>query len=134
MAAPLMPSTVRSCSPSSHALATSSTAASWKAIVTRAVRRVPHQPQPGPGVYRGWMVTPEQYRLLYEALEDKGIRLLNDPAAYRHCHYLPESYPVIEPHTPRSVWIKMKGDIVLAEELAGYTPHLPLPQILPRPG
>ena len=77
----------------------------------KAVRRVPHQPQPGLGVYRGWMLTPEQYRLLYEALEDKGIRLLNDPAAYRHCHYLPESYPVIERHTPRSVWIKTKGDV-----------------------
>ena len=84
----------------------------------KAVRRVPHQPQPGPGVYRGWMLTPEQYRLLYEALEVKGIRLLNDPAAYRHCHYLPESYPVIEPHTPRSVWIKTKGD-VSPEEIMG---------------
>lgn len=77
----------------------------------KAVRRVPHQPQPGLGVYRGWMLTPEQYRVLYEALEGKGIRLLNDPATYLHCHYLPESYPVIEPHTPRSVWIKTKGDV-----------------------
>jgi hypothetical protein len=76
----------------------------------RAVRRVP-QPGSGLGVYRGWMLTPHQYRLLYEALEAKGLRLLNDPAAYRHCHYLPESYPVIEPHTPRSVWIKTTGDV-----------------------
>jgi len=77
----------------------------------RAVRRLPPQPDPGLGVYRGWMVTPDQYRLLYEALGAKGLRLLNDPAAYRHCHYLPESYPVIEPHTPRSVWIKTGGDV-----------------------
>jgi len=77
----------------------------------RAVRRVPPQPQPDLALYRGWMLTPDQYRLLYEALEAKGLRLLNDPAAYRHCHYLPESYPIIEPYTPRSVWIKTKGDV-----------------------
>jgi len=59
----------------------------------KAARRVPQQSQPGLGVYRGWMLTPEQYRLLYEALGAKGVWLLNDPAAYRHCHYLPESYP-----------------------------------------
>jgi hypothetical protein len=72
---------------------------------------VPPQPDPGLGVYRGWMVTPDQYRLLYGALEGKGIRLLNDPAAYRHCHHLPESYPAIETHTPRSAWIKTTGDV-----------------------
>src|SRR5206468_1899793 len=77
----------------------------------KAVRRVPPQPDPGLGLYRGWMLTPEQYRLMYEALAAKGLRLLNDPAAYRHCHYLPESYPAIEPHTPRSAWIKTRGDV-----------------------
>jgi hypothetical protein len=77
----------------------------------RAVRRLPPQPDPGLGVYRGWMLTPDQYRLLYEALGAKGLRLLNDPAAYQHCHYLPESYSVIEPYTPRSVWMKTKGDV-----------------------
>ena len=77
----------------------------------KAVRRVPQQADHGLGLYRGWMLTPDQYRLMYEALDAKGVRLLNDPAAYRHCHYLPESYPVIEPHTPRSVWIKTTGDV-----------------------
>jgi hypothetical protein len=84
----------------------------------RAVRRVPPQHQPDLALYRGWMVTPDQYRLLYGALEGKGIRLLNDPAAYRHSHYLPESYPVIEPHTPRSAWIKTKGGVA-PDEIMG---------------
>lgn len=77
----------------------------------KAVRRVPPQNAPGLAVYRGWMLTPDQYRRIYGALDAKGVRLLNAPAAYRHCHYLPESYPVIEPHTPRSVWIKTTGDV-----------------------
>src|SRR4029079_14846441 len=58
--------------------------------------RVLPRPGCGLGVYRGWMLTPHQYRLLYEELEAKGLRLLNDPAAYRHCHHLPESYPAID--------------------------------------
>jgi hypothetical protein len=84
----------------------------------RAVRRVTQRPDSGLGVYRGWMLTPQQYRLMYEALETKGVRLLNDPAAYRHCHHLPESYPAIEPHTPRSAWIKTTGD-VSTDEIMG---------------
>ncbi len=34
----------------------------------KAVRRVPQQTDPGLGVYRGWMLIPDQYRLMYEAL------------------------------------------------------------------
>jgi hypothetical protein len=77
----------------------------------KSVRRVPQQSRPGLGLYRGWMLSPEQYQLLYEALAAKGLRLLNDPGAYRHCHYLTESYPVIQPHTLRSFWIKTTGDV-----------------------
>jgi hypothetical protein len=96
----------------------------------KAVRRVPPQPDPGLGVYRGWMLTPDQYRLMYGALEAKGLRLLNDPAAYRHCHYLPESYPVIEPHTPRSVWIKTKGDVALDEIMGLLRPFGSAPVVV----
>jgi hypothetical protein len=84
----------------------------------RAVRQVPQLADHGLGIYRGWMLRPEQYRLMYEALDAKGVRLLNDPAAYRHGHYWPESYPAIEPHTPRSVWIKTRGDVP-ADEIMG---------------
>ena len=71
----------------------------------RAVRRVPEQPQPVLAAYRGWMPTPPRYRLLYEALATKNIRLINDPKQYQHGHYLPENYSVIKGYTPRSVWV-----------------------------
>jgi hypothetical protein len=77
----------------------------------RSVRRVPVQPRPVVGVYRGWMVTAEQYSLCYQALEARGVRLVNTPDAYRHGHHLPESYPVIEGHTPRSVWLPVAGEV-----------------------
>ena len=75
----------------------------------RIVRRVPPQPESRLAAYRGWMVTPPQYRVLYEALIAKGIRLINDPDQYRHGHYLSENYPVIEGQTPRSLWLT--GDL-----------------------
>jgi hypothetical protein len=71
----------------------------------RAVRWVPEQPEPVLAAYRGWMVTPPQYRGLYVALSAKNIWLINDPEQYRHGHHLPENYPVIRGHTPRSVWV-----------------------------
>jgi hypothetical protein len=74
----------------------------------RAIRRVEPSAQGEVAVYRGWMLRPEAYARLYEALANKGISLLNTPTAYRHCHYLPESYPVIEGYTPRSTWLQLE--------------------------
>lgn len=72
-----------------------------------AVRRVPSAPTPEPALYRGWMLRPEQYAQLYTALQERGYQLLNTPTAYRHCHYLPESYPIIATHTPQSVYLPL---------------------------
>src|ERR1700677_2078264 len=55
---------------------------------TKAVRRVPQHDPLVLGVYRGWMLRPEQYGRLHAALLGRGLRLINDPAAYLHCHYL----------------------------------------------
>jgi hypothetical protein len=77
--------------------------------IERAVRRVAVQPQLVVGVYRGWMMTADQYEDFYQALAARGIQLVNDPASYRHGHYLPESYPLLESQTPRSVWLPGTG-------------------------
>lgn len=74
----------------------------------RAVRKV--EPGDEVGIYRGWMLRPERYRELYDALAGKGIRLINTPEAYVHCHHLPESYAVIEGLTPKSVWLPADVD------------------------
>lgn len=56
------------------------------------------------GIYRGWMLTPNQYKSLYDGLLTKNIRLMNTPTEYQHCHYLPDSYHVIRKQTPKSIW------------------------------
>ena len=62
-------------------------------------------------VYRGWMLRPAIYAQLFVALEERGATLVNTPQQYRHCHYLPESYPIIAHQTPQTVWLPLSGEI-----------------------
>ena len=55
-------------------------------------------------IYRGWMLKPERYSALYASLLRKGIRLLNSPESYIHCHYLPYSFHKISSKSPKTVW------------------------------
>lgn len=52
------------------------------------------------------MLNPTQYQNLYDGLLKKNIELINSPASYKHCHYLPESYHKIQSKTPKSNWTK----------------------------
>jgi hypothetical protein len=73
-------------------------------LLQQAVRQVPTYQTEQHAIYRGWMLKPSKYQELYEALLGRGVRLINNPAMYRHCHYLPESYPIIKDYTPQSIW------------------------------
>ncbi|UQZ33367.1 hypothetical protein C2I18_07215 [Paenibacillus sp. PK3_47] len=70
----------------------------------RSIRKVTPALHRETAVYRGWMMKPQHYEELYHALLAKNIELINDPAAYAHCHYLPHSYPGISSMTPRTIW------------------------------
>ncbi|MFB9993536.1 ATP-grasp domain-containing protein [Deinococcus oregonensis] len=71
----------------------------------RALRGVRAAEAEQTAIYRGWMLRPEVYAALYGALLEKQWRLINTPAQYRHTHYLPESYPLIAPHSPLTRWL-----------------------------
>lgn len=62
-------------------------------------------------IYRGWMLPPTKYNLLYEALLKKKIQLINTPEEYRNCHYLPESYQFIKGLTPLTTWLEVTSAI-----------------------
>ncbi len=55
-------------------------------------------------IYRGWMLKPEMYKELYEALEKRGIYLINSPEAYKAYHLLPDWYNDFKGETAESVW------------------------------
>ena len=88
----------------------------------QAVKRVTSEEQPALGIYRGWMLRPNEYENLYKAMAEKGIRLINEPQAYTHCHYLPESYSVIETYTPKSVWLRTSDNVQMDEIMALLAP------------
>jgi len=89
---------------------------------SRAVRKVEPASTQELAIYRGWMLKPHIYERLYVALAERGLLLINTPAAYIHCHYFPESYPLIEGMTPRSTWLKTGLDVSLDEVMALLRP------------
>ena len=94
------------------------------------VRRISRRSELATGIYRGWMLKPPAYAALYDALAAKNIQLINDPAAYRHCHHLPESYSAIEGCTPRSVWMKFDGDLQIDRIMALIRPFGSAPLVV----
>ena len=52
----------------------------------RAVRAVEPASTEEMAIYRGWMLKPHTYAQLATALAEKGLLLINTPAAYLHCH------------------------------------------------
>lgn len=55
-------------------------------------------------IYRGWMMRPEMYKAFYDALEKRGIILINTPEEYNRYHLLPEWYIDFKNETIESVW------------------------------
>ena len=87
-----------------------------------ALRKVPHSTKKYQTeiVYNGWMVTPDIYRTLYDALILKGYRLVNTPAAYAGCHHLANWYEHIADHTPKSLIVKSSDLRTLIEAAASF--------------
>lgn len=72
----------------------------------KAIKKISHAEKEEIAIYRGWMLKPHYYEKFYEALKEKNIILINNPAQYIHCHYFPESYEIIRDFTPFSIWLK----------------------------
>ncbi|MEO5684920.1 MAG: ATP-grasp domain-containing protein [Chitinophagaceae bacterium] len=68
-------------------------------------------------IYRGWMLKPNQYVLLYNALLNKNYQLINSPTEYQNCHYFPDSYRFISGHTPKSIWVTINNQQVNYDEV-----------------
>lgn len=60
--------------------------------------------EPGDTVlYRGWMLTVDAYAALVKHLRDQGATAGTSPTQYRHCHHLPEWYPLLAACTSETV-------------------------------
>ena len=74
-------------------------------------------------IYRGWMLTPDTYRKLQNAIEAKGARTLTTSEQYRHCHYLPEWYFLCEDFTPKTVFLGRDADFSSSLESLGWSAY-----------
>ena len=55
-------------------------------------------------IYRGWMLKPEDYRVLFGKVLNKSkgsVKLINLPMEYENCHCFPNVYENIKEYTPR---------------------------------
>lgn len=83
--------------------------------------------KPSQALYRGWMLHAEEYRQLYSQCAALGIRLINTPEQYVHCHHLPASNSIIADYTAKTVWFELPthdldGQIENALEVFGSKP------------
>ena len=82
------------------------------AHITKLISRIREQDVLELAIYRGWMIQPDKYELLYNALLSKNVKLINTPLEYKTCHYLPLSYEFIKDSTPATNWTGLiQGDI-----------------------
>ncbi|MEZ6048776.1 MAG: ATP-grasp domain-containing protein [Planctomycetaceae bacterium] len=71
-----------------------------------ALRKLPRFEKHQSAIYRGWMLKPPVYEMLYYELRKRKIELINAPEQYRLTHMLPGYYRLIEEMTPRSIWLE----------------------------
>lgn len=76
--------------------------------IQKSVKNIPHPDETAETVYRGWMLSKENYSLLYNELLKRNIKLINDPDEYLFCHYLPFNYETIKEWTPKTVWADLE--------------------------
>jgi hypothetical protein len=71
-------------------------------------------PQPDPDerlIYRGWMISPDDYSLLVNAVRNTGADLWIDRDEYLRTHYLPNWYPLLPDLTPETYWFNTDADL-----------------------
>lgn len=73
--------------------------------ISNAFRRIKSAENLELAIYRGWMLKPQIYEILYNELNLRSLNLINSPEEYRHCHYFPESYEIIKNYTPKSIFL-----------------------------
>jgi hypothetical protein len=55
-------------------------------------------------LYRGWMLTEDEYGELFAAIKARGESMVVDPESFAAATYLPEYYPYIRKQSAAAVW------------------------------
>lgn len=68
------------------------------------VRIKPNLTEKNDFLYRGWMLSPTEYQMLFEKLTYKGYFPITSPQQYQNCHYLPNWYEILQDFTPKTLF------------------------------
>lgn len=72
-------------------------------------------------VYRGWMVTPDEYQTLLHSIEQQGAKPYTSQEQYLAAHYLPNWYPLLAHLTPETVILDPTADLVPILQQLGWS-------------
>jgi hypothetical protein len=72
-------------------------------------------------LFRGWMLTLEQYGHLHSAIHRLGAGLLTSPEQYELCHHLPRWYPLLKEFTPETYFFRESEDVATRLHELGWT-------------
>lgn len=62
-------------------------------------------------IYRGWMMKPDEYKIFYESLLMKNIKLINEPRQYELMHIFPNVYEYLKEDTAKILTFPLKEEI-----------------------
>src|SRR5262245_41656095 len=85
-----------------------------------ALWHVPEQPRETPGIWIGFIPSPERYEATFNEALRKQIRLLNTPEEHLTAVELDRAYPRLAGITPESMVLTDAGQWKQAEERLGY--------------
>jgi ATP-grasp domain, R2K clade family 3 len=72
-------------------------------------------------IYRGWMITPDDYLLLIDAVRNAGSEALISHDEYLATHYLPNWYPLISDLTPETHFFSVDDNLKRALSELGWS-------------
>ena len=88
--------------------------------VLAGVESLPGIPAGSTVVYRGWMVTGNEYAALVRAIENAGGVPLTDQREYLAAHHLPNWYPLLAEFTPETRVFPTDADLVAELQKLGW--------------
>lgn len=91
-----------------------------EALVSKSSKIFPMPESGAKLIYRGWMVTPDDYSLLINAVRNAGGEALISHDEYLATHYLPNWYPLIRDLTPETYFFSVDDNLESALNGLGW--------------
>ncbi|MFL9454006.1 ATP-grasp domain-containing protein [Tolypothrix bouteillei VB521301_2] len=93
---------------------------SLESLSTTSPKSAPKLSHGSDVVYRGWMLSPSDYNLLVNIINNTGACAFTSLSEYLAAHYLPNWYPQIKDLTPETKFYSMDDDLESELQVLGW--------------